>query len=93
MTYHLFKIQQGRQGSTPQRKSHNLFRAFENSIEQCFAAHIVQCCQHNINCSMLFSTAYCSRIHWIMIMMQRHPWRKKLDNWSGGRVTVIIVKK
>ena len=26
-------------------KMNNLFWADENSIEQCFAAHIVQCCQ------------------------------------------------
>ena len=31
--------------SLTQRKSHKLFRAVENSIEQCFAANIVQCCQ------------------------------------------------
>ena len=30
---------------TTQQKSHNLFRVDENSIELCFAAHIVQCCQ------------------------------------------------
>ena len=28
-----------------QQKSHNLFKAVKNSIEQCFAAHIFQCCQ------------------------------------------------
>ena len=27
------------------RKIHNLFRVDENSLEQCCAAHIVQCCQ------------------------------------------------
>ena len=26
-------------------KTHNLFRVDENSLEQCCAAHIVQCCQ------------------------------------------------
>ena len=29
-----------------QQKSHILFRAVENGIKQCFAAHIVRCCQH-----------------------------------------------
>ena len=28
-----------------QPKFHNLFRAVENSVEQCFAAKVVQCCQ------------------------------------------------
>ena len=28
-----------------QQKMNNLFWPDENSIEQCFAAHIVQCCQ------------------------------------------------
>ena len=28
-----------------QQKLHNLFKAVKNSIEQCFAAHIFQCCQ------------------------------------------------
>ena len=27
-------------------KTHNLFRVDENSLKQCCAAHIVQCCQH-----------------------------------------------
>ena len=30
---------------TSQQKTHNLFWLDENSIEQCFAAHIVQGCQ------------------------------------------------
>ena len=30
---------------TTQPKVHNLFRVVKNSIEQCCAAHIVQCCQ------------------------------------------------
>ena len=38
------QIERAIQKST-QQKSHNLFRAVENSIEQCLAAHIVQCCQ------------------------------------------------
>ena len=32
-------------------KMHNLFRVDENSLEQCCAAHIVQCCQQY--CSVL----------------------------------------
>ena len=32
-------------GYYTQRKTHNLFRVDENSIEQCCAAHVVQCCQ------------------------------------------------
>ena len=28
-----------------QQKTHNLLRVDENNLEQCFAAHIVQCCQ------------------------------------------------
>ena len=30
---------------TTRVKTHNLFRVDENSLEQCCAAHIVQCCQ------------------------------------------------
>ena len=36
-----------------QQKTHNLFRVDENSLEQCCAAHIVQCCQQY--CSALLS--------------------------------------
>ena len=32
---------------TSQQKTHNLFWPDENSIEQCFAAHIVQGCQQH----------------------------------------------
>ena len=34
-------------------KTHNLFRVDENSLEQCCAAHIVQCCQQY--CSALLN--------------------------------------
>ena len=33
------------QAASTQQKRHNLFWPDENSIEQCFAAHIVQGCQ------------------------------------------------
>ena len=38
---------------TQKKKRHNLFRVDENSLEQCCAAHIVQCCQQY--CSALLS--------------------------------------
>ena len=38
------------------QKTHNLFRADDNSLEQCCAAHIVQCCQQ-----------YCSALSQITI--------------------------
>ena len=39
------KLKEGVKVEPTQQKTHNLFGAFEKSIEQCFAAHIVQCCQ------------------------------------------------
>ena len=47
---------------TTRLKMINLFRVDENRIEQCFAAHIVQCCQQH--CSALLhpiqAQQYCS---------------------------------
>ena len=41
----------GKTAYSTQQKMNNLFWPDENSNEQCFAAHIVQCCQQN--CSTL----------------------------------------
>ena len=38
-----------------QQKSHNLFRAVENSIKQCFAAYIDNIEQHNVGSKTLFN--------------------------------------
>ena len=39
-------------------KTHNLFRVDENSLEQCCAAHIVQCCQQYCSALLHLTAGY-----------------------------------
>ena len=43
-------------------KTHNLFRVDENSLEQCCAAHIVQCCQQYCSAllHLIVTAGYCN---------------------------------
>ena len=57
-----------------QQKTNNLFKVVENSIEQCCAAHIIQCCQY---CSALLhltvrlnNAEQCCRRHWTILAAQ-----------------------